>query len=147
MHRLQSTSSVFRFRCCSLLLWLAALSFSAGAAVMVLGFYHSNDAQVLTGGEIMGGGLLAYLIEWLLSARARCPLCMISPLHPKGCQKNRRVKRLFGSYRLRVATNVLFRDFFQCPYCGEATKIAVRERMQPGRIDSSQSASEGLRKR
>jgi hypothetical protein len=147
MHRLPTSSSVFRFRCSSLLLWLATVSFPAGAAVMLLGLYHSYDPQVVAGGEIMGCALLAYLFEWLMSARARCPLCTISPLHPKGCQKNRRVKRLFGSYRLLVATNVLFRDFFQCPYCGEATKIAVRERMMPGRIDSSQSTSEYLRKR
>ena len=114
---------------------------------MVVGFYHSHDAKVLVGSQIIGCGLLAYILEWLLSARARCPLCMISPLHPKGCQKNRRVKRLFGSYRLLVATNVLFRDYFQCPYCGEATKIALRERVQSGRIDSSHTTPESLRKR
>lgn len=61
---------------------------------------------------------------------------MMPPLHPKRCQKNRRARRLLGSYRLRVATGVLLRDRFLCPYCGEATKMAVREPATVGRIDS-----------
>lgn len=95
----------------------------------------------------MAGGLICYVMEWLISSRARCPLCMIPPLHPKSCQKNKRARRLFGSYRLHVATHVLFFDYFQCPYCGEATKISLRERPVAGRIDSPATASESLRKR
>lgn len=147
MHRLPSNSSIFRFRCSSLLLWLSVLCFLSGLVVMALGFVHSRDWQVLLGGQLVGSGLAAYALEWVLSSRARCPLCMIPPLHPKRCQKNRRARRLLGSYRLQVATSVLFRDHFHCPYCGEATKIALRERAVAGRIDSPQAASDNPLKR
>ncbi len=147
MHRLPSSSSIIRFRCSSLLLWLSILTFLSGLMVMSVGFFHSRDGDVLLGGKLVASGLAAYVMEWALSSRARCPLCMIPPLHPKRCQKNRRARRLLGSYRLRVATSVMFQNHFQCPYCGEATKIAVRERLVAGRIDSPQAASENLPKR
>ena len=147
MHRLPSSSSIFRFRCSSLLLWLSVLCFLSGLVVMAYGFFHSRNDLVVSGSEVVAAGLTAYLLEWALSSRARCPLCMIPPLHPKRCQKNRRARRLLGSYRLQVATSVLFRDHFQCPYCGEATKIAVRERVVAGRVDSPCAAAESLRKR
>lgn len=136
MHRLPSNSSIFRFRCSSLLLWISVISFSSGLVVMALGFFHSWHADVLLGGKLVASGLVAYVLEWILSSRARCPLCMSPPLHPKRCQKNRRARRLLGSYRLRVATSVMFRNHFQCPYCGEATKVAVRDRAATGRVDS-----------
>jgi DNA-directed RNA polymerase subunit RPC12/RpoP len=130
-----------------MLLWLAVLSFLSGIVVMTVGFSHSGDGHVLLGGQLVGASLISYFLEWGLSSRARCPLCMIPPLHPKRCQKNRRAKRLLGSYRLQVATSVLFRDHFHCPYCGEATKIALKERPTTGRIDSSSTTSDNSWKR
>lgn len=147
MHRLPSNTTIFRFRSSSMLLWLAVLSFFSGLVVMMVGFFHSGDGHVLLGGQLVGASLASYILEWGVSSRARCPLCMIPPLHPKRCQKNRRAKRLLGSYRLQVATSVLFRDHFHCPYCGEATKIALRERPTAGRIDSSRTTTDSPWKR
>lgn len=110
------------------MLWLTPAMFLCGLIVIGMGLVGAVDGQVIAGTKIFGGGLVVYAFAWFLSSRARCPLCMVPPLHPKSCQKHRRAKRLFGSHRLRVATTVLFRDFFQCPYCGEATKIAARVR-------------------
>lgn len=128
MHRLPSKSSIFRFRISSLLLWMSVVSLLAGLVVAGIGLFASDELDVLSGTMIIGGGIVAYLMEWMLSRRARCPLCMTPPLHPSGCQKNRRAKRLFGSHRLQIATCVLFRDYFQCSYCGESTKVEVRRR-------------------
>ena len=128
VHRLPSNSSVFRFRCSSLLLWIAVLALPSGFTVMGMGVFHSMDSMVLTGAEICVAAMLLYVAGWFVGARARCPLCLIPPLHQKKCQKDRRVKRLFSSYRLKVATDVLFKDYFRCPYCGEATKVASRGR-------------------
>ena len=50
------------------------------------------------------------------------------PLAHKACVMHRNTRRLFGSYRLRVAMAVVFLGWFRCPYCGEPTAIAVRHR-------------------
>ena len=128
MHRLPSKSSVFRFRITAVLLWLAVLAFPGGVILLGLGMLYANEADVVTGALVVAGGLLLYIVEWFVSAKARCPLCMTPPLHPKRCQKNHRAGRLFGSYRLKVATSVMFLNHFQCPYCGEQTRVAPRIR-------------------
>jgi hypothetical protein len=105
---------------------MAVLALPSGFVVMGMGVFHSMDSKVLAGAGICVAGLLLYVAGWFVGVRARCPLCLIPPFHGKGCQKERRVKRLFSSYRLKVATDVLFKNYFRCPYCGETTKVASR---------------------
>lgn len=128
MHRLPSRSIVLRFRLVSLLLWGAWLTLPGGMILTGYGMFHAEDHHVLKGACIMAGGMLSYVLVWFLSSRAKCPLCMAPPLHPKGCQKNRRARRLFGSYRLHVAASIICLNRFQCPYCGELTRVTVRHR-------------------
>ena len=49
-------------------------------------------------------------------------------LAAKNCSNNRNAKNFLGSDRLRAANNVIFTNHFGCPYCGEPTELAVRER-------------------
>lgn len=128
MHRLPSRSSVFRFRISSIFLWLAVLALPGGFALIVIGMLYAEEEDVVVGAMVVASGVLLYMVQWFVSVRGRCPLCMTPPLHPKKCQKNHRAGRLFGSYRLKVATSVIFLNHFQCPYCGEETKLAARSR-------------------
>ena len=70
MHRLPSSSSIFRFRCSSLLLWLSVLCFLSGLVVMAYGFFHSRNDLVVSGSEVVAAGLTADLLEWAVSRRA-----------------------------------------------------------------------------
>ena len=72
--------------------------------------------------------LLLFVISHLGSFSARCPLCMNPVLHTRGCQKHRKARKFFGSFRLRVARDIVFKNKFLCPYCGEPTVCAPRER-------------------
>lgn len=146
MHRLPSYSSVLRFRVASILLLLAALGLPTGLGFLAAGMLNDVRSEVFLGIYVLAGALVVFLIQLFVASRARCPLCTIPPLLKKGCQKNRRAKRCFGSYRLRVACGVVFQGAFNCPYCGEPTKLMVRERATGG-IDSRDGGTEssGLR--
>lgn len=71
---------------------------------------------------------LMCLIQWSLAGRTRCPLCLTPVLARNGCSKHRNARTVLGSYRLRVATGILFRGTFHCPYCHEPSMMAVRTR-------------------
>jgi hypothetical protein len=71
---------------------------------------------------------LVVLMQWLIAARANCPLCLTPVLTAKDCAKHRNARSFLGSHRLRVALEILFRNCFRCPYCGESTALEVRTR-------------------
>ena len=80
----------------------------------------------------VGLGLIALvpvilLFQRILSEQAKCPLCMTPPLVHRDCQRSRNARRLFGSYRLRIACAVLLRGKFTCQYCGEPTRCVIRD--------------------
>ena len=50
----------------------------------------------------------------------KCPLCMNPVWGKRMCQKHSKAKRALGlSYRLGIATSVVFKNRYRCPYCGE----------------------------
>lgn len=56
----------------------------------------------------------------LVSAtKCRCQLCQASMMLPLRCTKNSKARPFFGSYRLRIALGVLFKDSYRCTACGE----------------------------
>jgi len=128
MHRLPNKYSVTRFRFAAWLLlgkWLLV----AGSAVL-LGYslWVVNRDLTDLAVALMGLAVLVMLAQWLVAVRARCPLCIGFPLAHNACVTHRDSRRLFGSYRLRVAMSVVFQGWFRCPYCGESTVVAVRHR-------------------
>lgn len=70
--------------------------------------------------------LLVGILQCLVAARTRCPLCMTPVLARKGCSKHRNARTLLGSHRMRVAVAILFRNGFKCPYCHESSEMKVR---------------------
>ena len=79
-------------------------------------------------GVSVGIVLFCLAVNFALSSRLRCPLCMVPPMQNRGCSKHRTATRMLGSYRLKVATSIMFKDSFRCPYCGEPTSMQVRQR-------------------
>ncbi len=117
-----------KFRIASLLLWLKL--FVLMAAIGTLGY-----ATYLRDGHFVKLAIAGFLltailsvVQWLVALGTKCPLCITPVLAPKHCSKNKKAKTFLGSYRLRVATSVLFRNYFRCPYCSEPTTLEVRTR-------------------
>ena len=98
----------------------------AAAGVLIHSFIIHDPEQSLIGlGMLLLGGIVV-LMQWLVSNRANCPLCMTPVLRNKDCTKHRSAKTLLGSHRLRVAVSLLCTGRFRCPYCGEPTLLEVR---------------------
>jgi hypothetical protein len=108
-----------------LLLWM-----SVPVAVGLLGYgiFSGIDVWLIYAVVSAGVGLACVIFNFMLSGRARCPLCMVPPLQNRRCAKHRNALKLFGSHSLRVALSILFKDKFRCPYCGEPTAMEVRSR-------------------
>jgi hypothetical protein len=133
MHRLPSKAALRNLRLGTVFLLLFGLALMVFVGLGLAAILTRDPAVVrvflYTGGAVPLLGLL-YLI---FGSRTKCPLCMNPPLRPRRCQKHRNAKKLFGSYRLRVAFSVFSRGNFVCPHCGEPTLLEVRDRRRPRR--------------
>jgi hypothetical protein len=75
---------------------------------------------------VIGVALLVFLVYWVCSLCVRCPRCLTGTFSSIGCSRHGGAKSLLGSHRLRVAVSVIFKNHFQCPYCGEHTAMKAR---------------------
>jgi hypothetical protein len=135
MHRLPTPYAVRRFRFASFLLllkWLL-LAVAAGFLVYAMATNEGETAQVAM--ILMVSAVPVTFLQWGVASRARCPLCIGNPLAHSGCSINAKAHKLFGSYRLIVATSVIFTNKFRCPYCGEFTAVIARGDRPPQNND------------
>jgi hypothetical protein len=130
MHRLPSHAALVRFRLSAWLFLLGVVLLVAGTSYLVYALVIGDNRQIIIASAIFATGVLSIIMQWFTSARARCPLCLTPSMAKKNCSKNRNARRLLGSYRLRVATSIIFNGHFRCPYCNEPTVLEVRKRPQ-----------------
>ena len=126
MHRLPNKPAVLRFRFAALLLLAKWVLIVGSASFLGYSLFVGNQDLTRLSIGLIGLAVLAMLAQWLVAARARCPLCVGHPMAHKSCATHRDARRLFGSYRLHVALYVVFQGWFRCPFCGESTAIEVR---------------------
>ena len=138
MHRFQNNSTLVRLRLAALLLGLKYLFIPLSIGLLGFAFYNDNQELIMIAVGVSAMTILMMILQWILAARPRCPLCLTPVLASKTCSKHRRARRLLGSHRLRVALAILFRGQFLCAYCNEPTAMEVR---------SKQTGSGGRRRR
>ena len=127
MHKMPSNHAIRRIRIAAMLLLAKCLLTPAAVGLLIYSFaIHNRELSYIGLGMLLLTGLVVFL-QWLISTRANCPLCMTPVLGNKGCSKHRTAKSLLGSHRLRVAVSILFTSRFRCPYCGEPTLLEVRQ--------------------
>lgn len=126
MHRLPTTSILWRFRVASLLIILKIVCLLPAFVLLGYGVLIRDIVWISYAGGVFGLLLLLLICNMLLTSRLRCPLCMVPPLQNRGCSKHRNVQRILGSHRLHVALSILGRGYFSCPYCGEKTVMEAR---------------------
>jgi hypothetical protein len=135
MHRLRSKSSITHFKLSAFLLCLKCLLVPTAFGFLVDSIFFKNK-EFPTMALVLGGlAFCVTFIQWIMSQRTRCPLCLTPVLAVKSCSKHRSARPLFGSYRLRVALAILFKGRFYCPYCHEPTAMEVRYRKEPTPLD------------
>jgi hypothetical protein len=102
-------------------------------ALLVYAIVVGDQALVFMALGAIGLTILMVVLQWLVSARTQCPLCLTPVLANKHCMKHREARTFMGSHRLRVAMGVLINKSFRCPYCNEPTRIEVRQRNRGNR--------------
>lgn len=113
--------------------WLflvSAILILSSGGILVYAVYEDLQPVVLPTFGAFLLGLIFLLIYRVMASSARCPLCSVPVLLSKKCQRNRNAKRFLGSYRARVARDIVLFKSFRCPYCGEPTMCVPRERGQ-----------------
>lgn len=128
MHRLSSEGTVFRYRLAAVLLLLKWLLIPGSIGFMLYALLLGHPELVHAALGVIGFTVVLTIVQWLVAAKCRCPLCIGLPLCHTRTVKNRHAQRLFGSHRLRVAHSIFLKGYFRCPYCGEPTAMEVRER-------------------
>lgn len=126
MHKMPSVYAIRRIRIAAMLLLAKCLLTPAAVGMLFYSLFIQDPHLALLGLGVLLLSGLTVLLQWLVSSRANCPLCITPVLSSKGCMKHRSAKPLFGSYRLRVAVSLLCTGRFRCPFCGEPTLLEVR---------------------
>lgn len=128
MHRLHSSSILWRFRITSCVMIIMVFGPVAAFGMLGYGILIHDIQWIAISACCFGGLLLLLILNALVISRLRCPLCMVPPLQNRGCAKHHTVQRILGSHRLKVATSILFAGYFSCPYCGEKTAMEARSK-------------------
>lgn len=128
MHRFPNRSVVTRLKLAALLLCMKCLMTPVVAGILIYSLVTYDLKLTEISMVLLAITALVAVLQWLLAARARCPLCQTPVLNASRCSKHRGARSLLGSHRLRVATAILFKGWFQCPYCNEPSAMEVRVR-------------------
>ena len=127
MHQLRSKNTIRRFRFVALLSCLKFVLIPTVIGMMIYSLIKLNHPLVLVTAGLVAFTVLISILLWLFAIDVRCPLCMTPFMAKPGCAKHRRARSYMGSYRIPVATGILFKGRFICPYCNEQTAMKVRK--------------------
>jgi hypothetical protein len=132
MHRFPSKSVITRFKFAAFLLCVCFLMIPVVAGTLAYSILTDDPGLTEIGIGLLALAVLLAILQCLIGARTRCPLCMTPVLATRGCSKHRHARKLCGSHRLRVAVAIIFRNCFKCPYCHESAALEVRTRGNAG---------------
>ena len=127
MHRFRSRNTLFKLRLGSFFFILLILGLLGLIAAIVWEVILNHGDELLFTAIAVGVTLASGLAYLIIGFGVRCPLCHGPLIGKPGCSRNRKAARMFGSYRLAVATRVLVLGRFRCPCCGEPCKCEARK--------------------
>lgn len=127
MHRFRTLSAIRRMRAAASILLLRLLVTLGAIGLLAPAVAHHDRQLMATAAVTLALLLPLSLLQWLVTSRASCPLCMARVMAKSRCVKHRRARPLLTSHRLRVALSILFKSRFQCPYCGESSLLKIRK--------------------
>lgn len=139
MHHPQSITDARRLRIASLLLLANHLLMLTAAALLLVSFFANDQQMMVVGSILVPISIILIFAQWIAASHVGCPLCRTPILAPIECVKHRKARRLLGSYKLRVALAIMFKERFRCPYCNERTAMEASERLSGSRPRSSGS--------
>lgn len=111
---------------------LCCLALVSAISLFGHAIYSENRTLALGCLSLFGLTAVLFIVYRTMASGARCPLCRASVLTGSGASRNRNARRFLGSYRLRVARDIVLKNSFVCPYCNEATRCTVKPRPGQG---------------
>lgn len=93
---------------------------------LVYVFISKNERVALYVLALIPVTVIVVILQIIVSTRTNCPLCLTPVLGFKSCNKHKKSRTLFGSFKLRVALGIIFLNSFRCPYCNESSMLKVR---------------------
>ncbi len=133
MHHPSSVTDVRRLRIASYLLLGNRLLILTASGLLLVSLFANDLHMMIIGSVLLVITFVLIVAQWIAASHAGCPLCRTPVLAPMACMKHRKAKRLLGSYKLRVALAIMFKERFRCPYCNEHTAMEVREKLSGSR--------------
>ncbi|MGB0991076.1 MAG: hypothetical protein ACPG32_01240 [Akkermansiaceae bacterium] len=104
-----------------LLSFLTIVRAIAGTGVVVfavLGGYFQELMYLYIAGGCAAALLTLQVIHVMEAGKVICPMCRSQLMSAQRCARHRQAKKLFGSYRLRLAVQVVLTNAFTCQFCG-----------------------------
>ena len=126
MHKLPNRSIVMRYRLVAFMICLKWLLVIALIGTLCYSFFIKDRELIIIGIKLAAVAGIVFLIRVLYAPTCQCPLCRVPLLSAQSCSKSTKAKTFLGSYRLRIALDILFLNRFRCPYCNEPTEIKSR---------------------
>ena len=126
MHKLPNSSMVMRYRLVAFMICLKWLLVIALIGILGYSFFIKDRELIIIGIKLAAVAGIVLLIRVLYAPSCQCPLCRVPLLSGQSCSKSAKSKTFLGSYRLRVALEILFLNRFRCPYCNEPTEMKSR---------------------
>jgi len=137
MHHPRSICDVRRLRLASLLLLGNRMLILTAGSLLLVSFFANDQHLMVFGSILVATSFVLIIVQWIVALHAGCPLCRTPVLAPMGCAKHRKAKWLLGSYKLRVALSIMFKERFRCPYCNELSAMEVRQKLITPRLRGS----------
>lgn len=125
MHKVRDkyrAKNLYRSSCFLISLWLLTPAIFGAAGYAYL--EKTKDSIMILAGTV-GLYLLTYLCFTITSSKCRCQLCQAKTMRSLKCTRNKKAKKILGSYRLPMALSIVFRGHFRCQYCGEPFTLKV----------------------
>jgi predicted RNA-binding Zn-ribbon protein involved in translation (DUF1610 family) len=137
MHQFRSSRHIFRLRLSSISLIGIVLTMTVTFVIGITALIHADSEMMKITIFCVCIIVTLALLHRLMAGSASCPLCHNQPMISKRCQKHRNAHQLLGSYRLRVAKDILCHNQFRCPYCGESSQCKVKSNRTEGNTNRS----------
>ena len=138
MHYIKQPSLAGAIWRSSFVYFITHLSCFAVAGFAVYGIVERTLESTIAFGIAVGISLSLWILNWFMADRCNCQLCQANLMRRLGCGTHPAAKRLFWSFRFRIACSVLATRTFRCPYCGEGFNLRIpnfpeQEQMAPPR--------------
>jgi hypothetical protein len=117
---------VMRYRLVAILICLKWLLILSLIGIFAYSFFIKDRELIIIGIKLAAVAGILFLVRVLYAPTCKCPLCRVPMLSGQSCSRNIKAKTFLGSYRLRVALDILFLNKFRCPYCNEPTEMISR---------------------